>query len=93
MNKDCTTAVREILWNSVTCMTAHALSKVTGFSPQHINRVLKKMYGQGTVAYTIVPHRGRAQQKRLWCNVRAVKAFSGQYVFSVPRYVQLEMEI
>lgn len=73
--------------------TAHQIARVTDYSPQHVNRVLKKLYAQGRVAYCIVPHHGRAKNKRKWCSLRYVQNWNTVYAFETPEYTQMEMAI
>lgn len=73
--------------------TAHQIARVTGYTPQHVNRVLKQLYGQGRVAYCLVPHHGRAKYKRKWCSLRYVKNWDRVYPFETPEYTQLELTI
>lgn len=73
--------------------TAHMIARVTGYTPQHINRCLKHLFGQGKVAYAVVEHRGRAKQKRLWVAMKDVNKFEHQYVIVEPEFTQEELGI
>lgn len=82
--------VLNILQNG-NCTTAHMIARVTGYTPQHINRCLKHLFREGKVAYAIVPHRGRAKQKRKWVAMSALPAWENVYPFETPEYIQREM--
>lgn len=71
-------------------LTAHAISKMTGYTPQHINRVLKKLFNQGIVAYAVVNHQGRAKYARKWCSLKSTKEHP-EHQFVIPEYTQLEI--
>lgn len=71
-------------------LTAHAIAKMTGYSPQHINRVLKKLFNQGVIAYAIVNHQGAAKYARKWCSLKSTKEHT-EFTFVIPEYTQLEM--
>jgi transcription initiation factor IIE alpha subunit len=45
--------------------TAYRIARLSGYSPQHINRVLKQMYFDGLVGYRLEKHRNG--EKRVWC--------------------------
>lgn len=44
-------------------VTAYELGRLTGVSPQHCNRILKKMYGEGVVDCTVFK-RGSVEGRR-----------------------------
>jgi alkylated DNA nucleotide flippase Atl1 len=83
-------AVWSIL-NNGNLTTAHQIARITGYSPQHVNRVLKQLFQQGKVAYTIMPHRGNAKQKRKWCTMGNLHCWENVYPFETPVYVQEEL--
>lgn len=60
--------------------TSHELARKTGYTPQHINRTLKKMWAFGKVAYYIVGHR-KNSNKRMWANVEYARMIDGVYPF------------
>lgn len=71
-------------------LTAHQIAGMTGYTPQHINRILKRLFHCGRLAYTTVPHQGRSKFARKWCALNK----TGQhptYAFVSPEYVQMEM--
>lgn len=92
MKKTAMIETSEMLGHGNMC-TAHAIARVTGYTPQHINRCLKALFGQGKVAYTVVSHRGKAKQKRLWVSVKDAYKFQHEYAIIKPEYVQMEMEL
>jgi DNA-binding transcriptional regulator YhcF (GntR family) len=71
-------------------LTANTLAKMTGFSPQHINRVFKQLYFAGLVAFTVQKHQGVTGGKRYWCAVKEVE-YHGDMKFVMPEYVQPEL--
>lgn len=73
-------------------VTAHQLAKMTGYSPQHINRVFKKLFCQGKVAYTIVSHQGKSGFARKWCLLGKTREHH-TYAFVTPDWTQLEMTL
>lgn len=62
----CEQAIMRIMKGSGTPFTAYKLARKTGFTPQHINRTLKKMWAFGKVAYRTEPYRNG--EKRVWAN-------------------------
>lgn len=74
-------------------VTAHYLSHVVDATPQHVNRCLKQLFSEGKVAYTVVPHKGRAQQKRLWCAIICLERYENKYPFETPEYIQERLAI
>lgn len=44
--------------------TAYRIARLTGYSPQHINRVLKEMWRDGISCYRVVNFRNG--DKRIW---------------------------
>lgn len=73
--------------------TAHQIARISGYTPQHINRCLKELFAAGVVAFCIIPHRGNAKQKRKWCMVKDVEKWGLVYPFVMPEYTQMEMEL
>lgn len=92
MKKTAITQVTELL-NDTNLVTAHLIARVTGYTPQHVNRCLKRLYSQGRVAYTVVSHRGNAHNKRLWCSVKNVHKFADRYPMETPEYIQEELPL
>lgn len=69
--------------------TAHAIAKVTGYTPRHINRCLARLYYEGKVAYKVEPHRGASKFVRQWATIKTAKKQPTGFVF--PEYIQKEM--
>lgn len=88
MKKTAMVDVKEILGHG-NMTTAYYIARVTGYSPQHINRCLRALFFQGQVAYTLVDH--RHNKKRLWCALKDAGFFSQEYVMIEPEYIQEEL--
>lgn len=73
-------------------LTAHQIARMTGYTPQHINRILKRLFMCGRLAYTVVPHQGRSKFARKWCALNKT-ALHNTYLFVEPEFVQMEMSL
>lgn len=73
-------------------LTAHQIAKMTGYTPQHINRILKQLFAEGKLAYTVVTHQGRAKFARKWCSLRETTQ-RHTLSFVTPEWIQEEMEL
>lgn len=73
--------------------TAHQLAKIIDVTPQHCNRVLKQLFDEGKVAYTVVDHRGNAAKKRKWCHIKEVSKWGMVYTMDIPMFTQGELPL
>lgn len=73
-------------------VTAHDIARISGYSPQHVNRLLKRLFAEGMVAYAVVDHRP-GTKKRVWIHLSNLEKYAYKYPFETPLFVQKEMEI
>jgi len=63
-------------------MTAYDIARVTGFSPQHINRILAQMWHEGMLAFRPKDRKHQLMSPRLWSWAGIILSFDakGWYV-------------
>lgn len=66
--------------------TAYEIAKSSGFTPQHVNRTLVKLFAKGMVGYKV--EKSRNGEKRQWCYAPSHFLEDG---WEMPSAVQLVM--
>lgn len=82
----------ESYMNDTWLLSAHTLAKMSGYSPQHINRCFKELYKEGKLAYTVEPHQGNSGFARKWCGAKWTHMYPDRK-FSKPEYIQVELPL
>lgn len=72
--------------------TAYEIAAVVGFSPQHVNRVLAKMWHEGQVAFRPKDKKHALMSPRLWSFAGIILSFGAEgWYISETRLQQKEL--